>query len=159
MSGPRLSFAHLPLGGVPFAAPRDGIDTDPLENVGRRAAPRLRLSIPARLITVSETRRCVLIDVSRSGAQISLARPMAQGDAGFLLFAGLEVFGCAVRASEGYNGIEFDHEMNDGDVLAIRRYAENHDAHERRALMEEARVWVTGGGKSAGRNSGGNAPA
>ena len=134
----------MPLGGIPFAAPKPDAGLDSLENVGRRSAARLRLSIPARLVTVCETRRCVLLNVSRTGAQIGLAKPLAVGDAGFLRFAGLEVFGSVIRAGKGLNGLEFDQEMTDEDVLATREYAERYEADERRALMEEARAWVTG---------------
>lgn len=139
------SLSRLPLGGVPFAAPAADADEEPLENIGRRAAPRLRLSIPARLVTVSETRRCVLLDVSRSGAQISLAKPLAEGEAGFLRFANTEVFASVIRVSTGLNGVEFDVPMTDEDVLAIRRFAEDYEADERSALRNEARAWVMGG--------------
>lgn len=144
MAGSFSSLARLPIGGIPFVAPAHDADEEPLENVGRRSAPRLRLSIPVRLVTISETRRCVLLDVSRSGAQISLPKPLAEGEAGFLHFAGYEVFGCVVRKGTGLNGLEFDLELGNADVLAIRHYAENYQTDERRALMEEARAWVMG---------------
>ncbi|MEO0871401.1 MAG: PilZ domain-containing protein [Pseudomonadota bacterium] len=144
MSGSFASLARLPLGGVPFAAPSADADEEPLANVGRRAAPRLRLSIPARLVTVSETRRCVLLDVSRCGAQISLAKPLSEGEAGFLHFANTEVFVSVIRKATGLNGVEFDVPLSDEDVLAIRRYAEDYEADERRALRSEARAWVAG---------------
>ena len=144
MPGSFASLARLPLGGVPFAAPAADADDEPLKNVGRRSAPRLRLSIPARLVTVSETRRCVLLDVSRSGAQISLAKPLSVGEGGFLRFANSEVFVSVIREGTGLIGVEFDVPLSDEDVLAIRRYAEDYEADERNALRNEARAWVTG---------------
>lgn len=144
MPGSFSSLARLPLGGVPFAEPAPDADLEPLANVGRRGAPRLRLSIPARLMTISETRRCVLLDVSQSGAQIGLEKPMAEGEAGFLTFAGFEVFGYVARAGTGFNGLEFDVELENRDVVAIRRYAESYEADKRSALREEARAWVMG---------------
>lgn len=117
---------------------------DPLVKTGRRGAPRLRLSIPAKLITVSETRRCVLLDVSRTGARIGIAKPLDVGDAGFLRFADFEVFGCAIRKEDGRNGLEFDIELSDEDVLATRHYAETCQMSERDALLEQARLWVLG---------------
>jgi len=146
MRGSFSSLARIPSVGVPFNAPAPDADLDPLENVGRRSAPRLRLSIPARLVTVSETRRCVLLDVSRTGAQIGLAKPLGVGEAGFLTFADLEVFGGVIRSSQGSNGLEFDVELSDDDVLGIRHFADNYHYDERRALMDEARAWVTGAG-------------
>lgn len=164
MSGSFASLARLPPGAVPFAspdsriadsdrsgcAPGDGsgaaLDDDPIENVGRRAAPRLRLSIPARFQTVSANRRCVLLDVSRTGAQIGLAKPLAPGAAGFLTFADVEVFGDVIRTAAGSNGIAFDIELGDEVILKVRRFAESFQIEERRALMAEVRAWVTGAG-------------
>ena len=58
---------------------------------------------------------------------------------------GLEVFGSAIRKGAGVNGLDFDVEMSKEDVLVIRRYAETYQMDERKALMDEARDWVTGG--------------
>ncbi|MEM1196976.1 MAG: PilZ domain-containing protein [Pseudomonadota bacterium] len=125
-------------------APKPEARPEPLRNVGRRRAARLRLSIPARLITVSETRRCVLLDVSRNGAQIGLRKPLEEGEAGLLQFSRFETFGCAVHQDRGLNGLEFDVELSDADVLEIRGYAENYAADKRADLMNEARAWVMG---------------
>lgn len=166
MPGSFLSLARLPLGGAVFANPGRSVaevdpladpipdpladpgdaapGDDPIENVGRRAAPRLRLSIPARFQTVSAVRRCVLLDVSRSGAQIGLARPLPAGAAGFLTFADFEVFGDVIRTAPGSNGIAFDLELGDADILKVRRFAESFQIEERRALMDDVRAWVTG---------------
>ncbi len=144
MAGSFSSLARLPLGGIPFRAPAPDTYEEPLENVGRRAAPRLRLSIPARLVTVSETRRCVLLDLSRGGAQIGLAKPLAEGEAGFLRFAHYEAFACVIREGPGLNGVEFDVGLSDEDVLATRRFAEMYEIDQRQALKDEARAWVMG---------------
>jgi len=144
MAGSFSSLARLPLGGIPFTTARVD-DDEPLANVGRRGAPRLRLSIPARLVTVSGTRRCVLLDVSRKGAQISLRQTLAEGEGGFLRFASYEVFASVIREATGLNGVEFDEEISDEDVLAIRRFAEAYEVDKRAALKAEARAWVTGG--------------
>lgn len=144
-------MVRMPSQGAPVVDPEIELDAGvciedaPLENVGRRAAPRLRLSIPARLVTTTATHRCVLLDVSRLGAQISLERPLAEGEAGLLNFAGFEVFACVIRTGPGLNGVEFDGELSDEDVLQIRQYAEHYETDERAALKEEARAWVTGG--------------
>ncbi|MEM7690759.1 MAG: PilZ domain-containing protein [Pseudomonadota bacterium] len=148
MPGSFSSLARWPLGGVPLVNPAPDAFMEPLRNVGRRKAARLRLSIPAKLVTVSETRRCVLIDLSRTGAQIALPKPLQVGDAAFLRFAGFDVFASALRCDQGRNGLEFDMELSDADVIAIRHYAESAEADERRALIDEARAWVMGSGKA-----------
>lgn len=145
MRGSFSSLARLPLSVSPFAGPSPEAQLEPpLRNVGRRGAARLRLSIPARLITVSETRRCVLLDVSRTGAQIGLRKPLEEGEAGLLQFSRFEAFGCVVHMDQGLNGLEFDVGLTQADVLEIRRDAENYAADERASLLNEARAWVMG---------------
>ncbi|MEM1410005.1 MAG: PilZ domain-containing protein [Pseudomonadota bacterium] len=129
------------MGGFPFVA---STDENPPTKVGRRAAARLRLSIPARLVTVVGTRKCVLIDVSRCGAQIALEHPLDSGDGGILSFAGFEVFGCVIRRDKGVNGLEFDPHLTEDDVLCVRRFAEKLDRDERGCLLENARAWTGG---------------
>ena len=44
----------------------------------------------------------------------------------------------------GINGIAFDPELSDADVLAIRAYSETFQKEERLALLDEVRSWVMG---------------
>lgn len=145
MAGSFTSLSRRPHGALPFAAPAAST-IEALENVGRRAAARLRLSIPAKLTTITETRNCIMLDLSRSGAQIGLEKPMDAGEAGFLRFAGFEVFGCVVRKGTGLNGLEFDVPLSDDDVLVVRQFAEAFEKGARDALRDEARAWVMGRG-------------
>lgn len=148
MAGSFSSLARAPLekGRVdaPFAAPGALAHEAPLENVGRRSAPRLRLSIPAKLVTITQTLPCVLLDVSRTGAQVSLPEPLPLDAACFVRFADYEVFATVVRCVTGLNGVQFDDALGDGDVLAVRSFAESYEAAERAALKANARAWVTG---------------
>ncbi|NCP13323.1 MAG: PilZ domain-containing protein [Sphingomonadales bacterium] len=116
--------------------------------VGRRAAARLRLSIPARFISTKGTHECVLIDLSSTGAQIAMAAPLPCGEAGFLKVAGLEVFGEAVRfvpgLGGGVNGLMFDDLLPHDAVLSVRRHAETFQQREHQALLDQVRSWVTG---------------
>lgn len=120
----------------------------PAVKTGRRRVSRLRLSIPARLVSIYDTRRCILIDISRGGAQIGLEEPLPLCDGVFLQIAGLEPFGEVVRSDAGpdggINGITFDPQLTDADILAVRAYSETFRQEERRALLEEARSWVVG---------------
>lgn len=116
--------------------------------VGRRGAPRLRLSIPARLVTLCDTRRCILIDLSRSGAQIGLRHPLRLFEEGILNIAGVDQFGTVTRSDimehGGINGLKFETPLRDSDVLAMREYAESFQDDENRALRREVRAWVDG---------------
>lgn len=157
MPGSFSSLARVPLGATPAAARRSAATKasphvpphapfpPPLDKVGRRSAPRLRLSIPAKLVTVTQTVSCVLLDVSRSGAQVSLPDPLAPEDSCVLRFAACEVFAFVSRRGTGLNGLHFEEPLDDEAVLATRRFAESYEADERAALMASARAWVTGG--------------
>ncbi|PKP96705.1 MAG: hypothetical protein CVT76_06180 [Alphaproteobacteria bacterium HGW-Alphaproteobacteria-15] len=118
------------------------------DTFGRRAAARLRLAIPARIMTVYETHNCILLDLSQTGARIGLARPLAVGDGGYLMVAQFEVFGEVVRrklgAGGGVNGIAFDDPVSHATVLAVRHHAETFERAQREALRDQVRCWVTG---------------
>ncbi|KPF63235.1 PilZ domain-containing protein [Porphyrobacter sp. AAP60] len=121
---------------------------DPADNFGRRAAARLRLSIPARIVTVYETQTCILLDLSQTGARIGIADPMALGDGGFLMVGPIEAFGEAVRLTLGHgggvNGIAFEEPLSHDEVLAVRHHAETFRQIERETLRDQVRRWVTG---------------
>lgn len=126
----------------------DGASTGAAPKIGRRAAPRLRLSIPAKLVTLFGTQRCILIDLSKGGAQVGLAEPLSCGEGAFLCVAGFEHFGVVVRSKTdeggGFIGLEFECPLADEEVIAVRRFSENMEESERRALRNEAREWVSG---------------
>jgi hypothetical protein len=125
-------------------APADDVPA----SIGRRATARLRLSIPARMVSIFATCDCILIDLSRSGAQIALAEPLALGESGYLVLGRHEAFVEVVRrtvsAEGGVNGLAFDAPLSDQDVLAVRHYAESIEQFHRRALRKQVRKWVTG---------------
>jgi len=116
--------------------------------VGRRAAARLRLSVPARLVTLYDTQSCVCIDISCTGARIALAKPLRAGEAGFLRIAQIEQFATIVRCWKGEDGginaLHFDTPISGQVVLAMRRYAETFEADEQRERRREVEAWVKG---------------
>lgn len=123
--------------------------SDAVDQIGRRAAARLRLSIPARMLTVYETQHCILLDLSQTGARIPLAIPLVVGDGGYLNVGRLEVFGEAVRCKRGtgggINGIAFEAPLSHAAVLAVRHHAETFQQRERDSLRDQVRRWVNGG--------------
>lgn len=124
------------------------IDDDPQMIVGRRNAPRLRLSIPARLISLDGTHRCILVNLSRTGAQVGLEQPLRKGDGAILQVAGIDHFAIVMRSDRGcfggVNGLEFEEPLSDDDVLATRSFAESFEKNERVNLLREVEAWVTG---------------
>lgn len=104
----------------------------------------MRLHSPARLVTVLDTRSCIVLDLSRNGARIALEKPLDVDEAGYLKLFGEAMFVCAVRADFAENGLEFDDPLSDERVLQVRTYSETMDFYERRKHLREAREWVTG---------------
>ncbi len=125
------------------------IPAEPLTaNHGRREAARLRLSIPAQLVSIYATHDCILLDLSRTGARIALAEPLAVGEGGYLRIGRLEVFCEAVRtmigSGGGLNGLAFDDPLANDQVIAVRHFAETFEQLQRRALRDQVRKWVAG---------------
>lgn len=116
--------------------------------IGRRGAPRLRLSIPAKVISLYGTTRCILLDLSTSGAQLGLEEPLQVEETVFLHIAGYELFCEVVRLAYGpnggVNGLVFDPPLQNQDVLNMRAYAESYQAEELRGLRSEVKDWVAG---------------
>ena len=128
----------------PGARAAKGSVASAIPNTGRRAAPRLRLSLPARLISVQGNQECILMNLSRSGAQVAVMDPLRSGEAAVLRCGSLEVFGDVIRADFGLNAMRFERELRDEDVLAVRHHYETYEDGQRRSLIETARKWVTG---------------
>ncbi|QUL38093.1 PilZ domain-containing protein [Erythrobacter sp. JK5] len=118
----------------------------PLDSIGRRQAARLRLAMPGKLVTIYETRRCIVLDLSQTGARIAVDRPLVRGEAGILQCAGIDCFADVVRSEDGGNALAFEEWLLPEQVLAIRDYAEHFDEHQRREFRRTARDWISGGG-------------
>ena len=120
---------------------------DPIP-IGKRSAARLRLSIPANLVSRYSTQRCILIDVSSTGAQVGLEEPLDLQETAILQIGDMEPFGEVARTlrrkNGGINGFRFDPPLDPDDVLKIRAFAENYEREELSALRDEVRKWVGG---------------
>ena len=141
-----------PSGGTLGSLQSDGGMVDPKpdghENpvipVGRRAAPRLRISLPGQLIAVEKAHSCILMNLSRTGAQVAILDSVRKNEGVILRCGVINHFAIVTRSEFGLNALEFDEPLTDDIVLEIRRYHENFEERERRALIETARKWVTG---------------
>ncbi len=117
---------------------------DPFAKMGRRGAARLRLAIPARVVSLYSTQRCVLLDVSRTGAKIALKKPLDLGEGALLQVHTLDQFASAVRCENGRNGLEFEAPLSDELVIQMRWFGEQIEEQEKRDLREAVRAWVNG---------------
>lgn len=111
---------------------------------GRRAAPRLRLSLPAQLIAVEKAHTCILLNLSRTGAQVAILDAMREGEGAILRCGMINHFALVTRSEFGLNALVFDEPLTGEVVLETRRYHENFEEREKRALLETARKWATG---------------
>jgi hypothetical protein len=69
---------------------------------------------------------------------------MREGEGAILRCGAINHFAIVTRSEFGLNALQFDEPLSDAIVLEIRRYHENFEEREKRALMETARKWVTG---------------
>jgi hypothetical protein len=115
-----------------------------LAKVGRRSAPRLRLSLPGQLVAIERVHRCILLNLSRTGAQVAILDALRMGEGAILRCGVIDQFAVVTRSEFGLNALQFDEPLSDAQVIEIRHYHENFEERERRALMETARKWVNG---------------
>ena len=111
---------------------------------GRRADSRLRLQLPAELITLDGPTRCRLENLSSRGAQLAIAGPLRIGKCGFLRCAGMENFGTVVWSDHAYCGVRFDTALSQQTLFAIRRMAETFTAEESKRNSAAIHDWVAG---------------
>jgi hypothetical protein len=131
-------------GGKGMADPQPEGESSPVAPVGRRSAPRLRISLPAQLIAVDKVHSCILMNLSRTGAQVAILDSLRKGEGAILRCGAIDHFAIVTRSEFGLNALTFDEPLSDALVIEIRRYNENFEERERRALIETARKWVTG---------------
>ncbi|MEM6857379.1 MAG: PilZ domain-containing protein [Pseudomonadota bacterium] len=128
---------------------RSGLGPNDIPNnpVGRRRAPRLRVSLPARFVAVDRTHPCILLNISQTGAQIAILNSVREGEAGMLECGGVEAFAMVVRSEFSLNALHFDEQLSYEQVIDIRRLYETFEVRERRQLIETARQWASGESK------------
>jgi len=134
----------VPFEGMGTVDPQPEGQDGPAASVGRRSAPRLRISLPGQLIAVDKVHSCILMNLSRTGAQVAILDSLRKGEGAILRCGAIDHFAIITRSEFGLNALTFDEPLSDALVLDIRRYNENFEERERRALMETARKWVTG---------------
>lgn len=112
--------------------------------VGRRAAARLRLHVPAELVLTDGRERCLLDDISTTGARLTIARELVPASWAVLQCGGVEAFGEVMWSRRGHCGLRFESPLDRRIVLAMRgirdRLAEA-EIEERRRI---AREWIMG---------------
>lgn len=96
--------------------------TQGITTLGKRRDSRLRLALPARMVTLQGYSSVVMADLSQSGARVRLKEGelLKPGSQAMLSWLGFEAFGTIVWCRYGHAGMEFD-ELLPVDILLDTR--------------------------------------
>ena len=115
---------------------------------GRRNDSRLRLALPAELITLDGRGPAQIENLSRSGARIATALAVKPGRSGFLRWLDHEVFATVRWCAGGRCGVVFDDLLSEQDLIRTRALETQAQQRERERRINSARDFVTGRGRS-----------
>lgn len=87
---------------------------------GRRASSRLHVRLPARAITLTDTRPAILCDLSLHGAQFDTDAIMQAGAEVLLQWGRQEAFGTVVWSSGRRCGVRFYETLTPDQIIATR---------------------------------------
>ncbi len=87
---------------------------------GRRGDSRVRAPIPALLITMSDRRSAVLLDISQSGARVRSKDPPGEGTELFLQVGGVDVYARVAWQDGTALGLVFETRIDAWDVEYLR---------------------------------------
>lgn len=97
----------------------------PDATAGRRRHSRLRVHLPAKLITLDGTLTATLLDLSFRGARVLLGRGSVQrGDTAVLTWGTFEAFCTVAWAESGSCGLNFDEPLQPQVLIATRDIAD-----------------------------------
>lgn len=114
------------------------VDSD----AGKRAAPRLQLSLPGTFISTSSNHSCIVTNLSRTGVLIAINEPLAVGNEGFLRCGPIDHFMVVKRAGMGINALLFDIPVGDAFVALVRQFRETFAQRELEELRAVAQSWA-----------------
>lgn len=118
-------------------------DDDLSPITGRRDTPRLKLQIPAQVMTLSGPEPVLLLDLSQTGARIACrAKPAFKR--GVLHWMNFECYGEVVWVKEQICALRFDPEIDLDVVLATRTDAPDEWQRQSDNIIEAARHWASG---------------
>jgi len=113
--------------------------------IGRRRDSRLRVGVPAQIITLHGQFTASLADLSQSGAHIRTRGELVRGEELVVTWLGFEAFGTVVWAAPGEVGLEFDEPLPVPILLQTRQQVDLGLAPSaEQAAYEGARSWYMG---------------
>lgn len=111
---------------------------------GNRFANRLRLGVPAGLLLTHRTHRCLIDDISSTGARVRVSEAIDSGRTAILQFHLLKVYGTVMWWREGECGIRFDRRLEQEDMEGFLWIVRNPDAYERICRESGGHDWSIG---------------
>ena len=114
-------------------------------SVGRRAAARARIALPASVETLNGIRTARLHNLSRTGAMVDGVGLPGVGSDIILRCGTIDALGVIVWAGNGRCGIEFDEPLDETEVARQRRIGEEAArSGVTPELRKAAEDWVNG---------------
>ena len=112
-------------------------------SAGRRRHSRLRVHIPARLITLDGTLQATLLDLSFRGAKVVLGSAALRcGASAVLTWGSFEAFGTIVWTRDQSCGLDFETPLKPQILIATRDLADTTPRVDSNRVA--AKGWVTG---------------
>ncbi len=126
-----------------FPSARDDDGDGPLR--GRRQESRLRVRLPARLVSHARTQPAILCDLSLTGARLHAAEPPRTGLEVLVEWDRFDAFGEVVWSASGVCGVHFFDPIASSVLIATRGLDDAaHLPRDRELLRQVARQWVEG---------------
>jgi PilZ domain len=114
---------------------------------GQRGTARVALGVPGTLVMAHATLRCLIDDISASGAKIRCEAPLGAGTAAELRFEEWRGFASVAWARGGRAGLRFDRRLTLEDIESFRRIAANPQEWVQTSQSSAAREWSSGIGR------------
>ena len=111
---------------------------------GKRAANRLRLGVPAGLMLTHRTRRCLIDDISATGARIRVEDRLVPGRTAMLCFHELRLYGTIMWCHAGEAGMRFDRKLPQEDMEGFLWIVSNPKTYARLCRESGANDWSMG---------------
>ncbi|WP_228242936.1 PilZ domain-containing protein [Porphyrobacter sp. GA68] len=116
----------------------------PASLTGKRARSRLRVSLPARIVSATGSGDCTVVDVSETGARVAAPEPPRPGVMVVVRCLHLELFGTLVWRRGALAGIAFDAPLRRDQVVGLRGLADEAARMQDEAARQAARAWAQG---------------
>mgnify|MGYP000849013062 FL=1 len=100
--------------------------------------------MPATLVLTHEPRKCLIDDISSTGARLRIDRPLAERQGLFLSFHELKLFAVVQWARAGECGLRFEQQLEPEDMQGMLWIKENRALYDRICEAGHAADWAEG---------------